>query len=769
MKEEGSLDGPDSHSPAGDVFYVSIGEQPDAETKVYADENLRVLWNHDDRISIFNRRAYNREYSFQGEDGTNAGTISPEGTDGEGDPLSLVYAVYPYQDSTSVSSNGIISFTLPEIQTYHENSFGIGANLMVSAAEGSKLKFKNVGGYLALKLYGNNVSVSSVIVRGNNNELLAGLSEIEMTEGGPEISLDAESASKQVRLYCNDPVELGSSSNAEECTVFWFVLPPVEFSQGFNITVTTPDGGVFKKSTSKPTSVLRSTITRFAPLEVTPTASGNDIKINEISSTRPTATNPERKYTAEFDSETSTYTILLPTVTDFSNMVLDYLFTGDKLLANGKEVVSGVTPVDATGDGAKLMVCRGDAEKRFTLKVRNTGLPVVRIETPGHTQDEITRDTWLEDAVIRIDNPDGSLDCEVTTGIKGRGNSTWAYNKKPYSLKFTGKQQVLGMPAHKRWVLLANWTDRTLLRNDAAFWLSRQAGMPYTVRGQFVELEFNGIHRGNYYLCEQIKIGKNRVNIKEMDDFETDPFKITGGYLMEIDTYYDEPKKFRSQYFRLPYQFKQPDEDGLSEAAFKYMKGFINDLEYLLMDSQRVLNHEYEEYLDVDSAIWFLLLNELANNSDFYNQYPSAGPHSMYLYKDRDSADGKVGKLFTGPIWDFDYHVFVPKYSNQWVGAANRDYYYNFLYQDSKFTSRMQELWDSKKDEFLKLTDYIDEMADRIRLSEEFNHEMWPIDRDQNGDAQMTFDEAIERIKEGFTKKLTWMDYMLPLLHYMPR
>lgn len=757
--------GLEDHSAAGDVFYVSIDEQPGAETKVYADDGLHVLWNHDDCISIFNRKTFNREYSFQGEDGASAGKVKAEGADGEGDPLGQVYAVYPFRESTAISDGGIISFTLPGIQTYRPNSFGVEANLMVSVAEDCKLKFKNVGGYLALKLYGEGVSVSSIILRGNNNEMLAGESTIEMTDSGPVIALDAENASTQLRLYCHKPVKLGTSG---ECTEFWFVLPPMEFSGGFTVTVTTPDGGVFEKSTSQPISIVRSTVAKFAPLEVVPNASTEIMSIDEISYTRPTATNPERKYTAEFDPETSTYTILLPTVTDFSNVVLDYVFTGDRLLADGKEVVSGVTPVDATGDGATLMVCRGNAERRFSLKVRNTGLPVVRIETPGHTQDEITKETWMDDAVIRIENPDGRVDCEVVTSIKGRGNSTWDFDKKPYSLKLDNKQSVLGMPSHKRWILLANWIDRTLLRNDAAFWLSRQTGMPYTVRGQFVELEFNGKHCGNYYLCEQIKIGKDRVNIKEMDDFETDPVKITGGYLMEIDTYYDEAKKFRSQYFRLPYQFKQPDEDGLSDAAFEYMEGFINNLENLLMDSQRVLNHEYEEYLDVDSAIWFLLINELTNNPDFGYTPPSGGLHSIYVYKDRDK-NGVVGKLFTGPVWDFDFNTFNPSFSRKWAGANNRYIYYNYLYQDVRFTERMQELWNSKKDEFLGLTDYIDEMADKIRLSEEFNHEMWPIDQNQSGDALMTFDEAVERIKEGFTRKLTWMDRMLPMLHYMPR
>ena len=459
-------------------------------------------------------------------------------------------------------------------------------------------------------------------------------------------------------------------------------------------------------------------------------------------------------HTAVLDNDTRTFTVTLPTVTDFSSVVPSFTIFGDTVFAGETELISGVTPVDASKP-VTLVVKRGKAETSYTLKVQNTGLPVVRITTPGK-RNVTSKETWMEGASMRIENPDGTVDYEGPMSIKGRGNSTWGYPKKPYAVKLDKKDKVLGMPKHKRWILLANWKDRTLLRNEAAFWLSRQTGLPYTVRGQFVELEFNGKHAGNYYLCEQIKIDKNRVDVDEMEDFETDPELITGGYLLELDTYHDynnEPMRFTSPLFNLPYQVKEPDEDAISEAAFNYIQGYVCELETLLKDQARVKNHEYEEYLDVDSAIWFLFVNELATNTDFYNTWPANGPHSVYLYKARG------GKMYSGPVWDFDYHGFLPSLAHQWAGA-NRTIYYPALYKDEKFRNRMLELWELKKNDFLKLTDYLDEMADRIRLSEEYNHLLWPIpaSQDENGDEQMTFQQSVDRIKEGFTEKWKWMD-----------
>ena len=147
-------------SVSGGEFYVTIDEQPVADTKVYADENLKVLWNEDDRMSIFNKNTFNQEFRFTGDDGDNAGAIvRVDDTAGSGDPLGHIYAVYPYVESTAIDGSGTLSFTLPAEQSYHEKSFGIGANTMVSVTDDIKLRFKNVGGYLSLKFYGEGVSV----------------------------------------------------------------------------------------------------------------------------------------------------------------------------------------------------------------------------------------------------------------------------------------------------------------------------------------------------------------------------------------------------------------------------------------------------------------------------------------------------------------------------------------------------------------------------------------------------------------------------------
>ena len=347
---------------------------------------------------------------------------------------------------------------------------------------------------------------------------------------------------------------------------------------------------------------------------------------------------------------------------------------------------------------------------------------------------------------------------DLAMSIRGRGNSTWGYPKKPYALRLKEKDEILGMPSHKRWILLANWKDRTILRNDAAFWLSRHTGLPYTVRGQFVELVFNGEHKGNYYLCEQIKINKKRVNIEKMDAMETDPQKITGGWLLELDTYVDMPgyvdetHKFRfPNLFNLPWIVKDPDDDEISDVAYMYILGWIRDLETLLKDSDKVRAHAYEEFLDVDTAIDYLIVEELTGNNDFYNYWPSAGPHSTYLYKERG------GKLYHGPVWDFDYHVFCPQYTHQWVGAT-KSVFYPALLKDEKFRARLVERWDLQKDELKKLPDYIDEQVARLRESERINHGMWPINNDENGDEKMTFQESVDRIKKAFLDKWQWMD-----------
>lgn len=438
---------------------------------------------------------------------------------------------------------------------------------------------------------------------------------------------------------------------------------------------------------------------------------------------------------ASLDRNAAAFTSTLPTLTDFSeikvrvNSDADQIMLGDRAFSPEGEILDLSEPIT-------LRFVFGQTYQDFTVSVRNTGLPVVRVTTPATVT---SKENWMEGASLRIELPDGTVDYEGPMSIRGRGNSTWSYPKKPYALKLDAKAEILDMPSHKRWVLLANWKDRTLLRNAAAFWLSSHTGLPYTVRGEFVELELNGKHLGNYYLCEQIKINKNRVNVKD------------GGYLIELDSYFDEVNRFKSPRFNLPWMVKEPDEEELTQEAFQQLKDWVAALEDLLKDEDRVKAHEYEQYLDVDTAIDYLIVEELTMNHDFYNTWPAEGPHSTYLYLQPG------GKLYTGPVWDFDYHSFVPDRTNFWAGA-NKTMYYPALLKDEKFRARLIERWDAQKDELRKLPDYIDATVARISLSESFNASMWPIDNRENGDETMSWSESVQRMKSSFVSKWEWMD-----------
>ena len=254
------------------VFYATLEQSGAADaTKVYADENLKVLWNADDRITIYNRYTYGYQYAFQGITGDSAGAFLKKEDDAEfvtGNPLEHIYAVYPYQEDNKINNSGDLSITWPSPQTYEPNSFGIGANVMVSVTDDNQLRFKNVGGYLALKLYGDNVSVSSITLRGNNGEKLSGRATVTCeSEANPVLSFQSAS-SESLRLECTSPVHLGST--AESATTFWLVVPPTDFTQGFNITVCTSDGLVFFKSTDLEYEIERNTLCRMAAVEVVP-------------------------------------------------------------------------------------------------------------------------------------------------------------------------------------------------------------------------------------------------------------------------------------------------------------------------------------------------------------------------------------------------------------------------------------------------------------------------------------------------------------------
>ena len=263
---------PVSTEPAPPLkVFAHIESVNDSDTKVYVDESLRVLWNHDDRISLFNLSSDNIQYSFQGETGAAEGEFllvtSQTGQNGKG--LDYVCSVYPFNEKTAVAENSV-TLELPAVQTYRANSFGPGANTMISTTEDSEnLLFKNLCGYVILKLYGDGVSVRSITLEGKHDEPLAGTVDVSTAIGAiPSIASFHSDASTSLTLTCPDPVALGAS--AENPTLFWLAIPPTKFSNGFKITVRDSNDGVFEKSASSEFTIPRNTTFRMKPLKVVP-------------------------------------------------------------------------------------------------------------------------------------------------------------------------------------------------------------------------------------------------------------------------------------------------------------------------------------------------------------------------------------------------------------------------------------------------------------------------------------------------------------------
>lgn len=241
------------------VFRVGLGEVVD--TRTYVDGDLHHYWREDDRVSIFTS-TLNEQYKFDGQTGEDSGTISKVGSgqSGTGSAIPSNYAVYPYNASTTISSRGVVTLTLPSTQSYAEGTFGQGANTMVAVTRNSGddfLAFKNVGGYIVLKLYGGG-TVKSITISGNNGEKIAGKASVSISYGGSPSVTMGTTATETITLDCGNGVTLGATK--DQATSFWFSVPPVTFSKGFTITAVNTKGMTMTKSSSKSRTVTRNVV-----------------------------------------------------------------------------------------------------------------------------------------------------------------------------------------------------------------------------------------------------------------------------------------------------------------------------------------------------------------------------------------------------------------------------------------------------------------------------------------------------------------------------
>ena len=441
-------------------------------------------------------------------------------------------------------------------------------------------------------------------------------------------------------------------------------------------------------------------------------------------------------------------TVIVPKGTDLKHLVPVFTHNAHTVTVKDVPQESGVTENDfsAFRFGLTYRLTSLDGKTMdYTVRVIDTQLPVVAVTTvePG----KIKSKTVWRDAGIKILNTDGTVSDLGATQIRGRGNWTWdKYPKKPYALKLGTKQPVMGMPAHKRWCLLALY--RGFIGNPLMFEATRRApALGWAPRGQFVELVLNGKFQGLYYLCEQIKIDENRVNITKLKETDVTYPAVSGGYLLEYDEVFDEPYKFTSGEFGLPVQLKSPDEN-VPDAQFNYIKGFINDMEKELKKIGKE-ESRYTDYLDMENfAEYWMVLESITN-------YEAYKPRSVKMYKGRDGVDspkGTVCKLKAGPLWDQELFLVDHTFNT-------RDaHYFKYLFRDPAFVAAVKEHWKTYKsnllgnDRYKRFVDYLNEdIVALIDGSAQRDLQFW-------GNDYFTFEDEVATVRKGFESKIQWMD-----------
>lgn len=245
-------------------------------------------------------------------------------------------------------------------------------------------------------------------------------------------------------------------------------------------------------------------------------------------------------------------------------------------------------------------------------------------------------------------------------------------------------------------------------------------------------------------MCEQIKVDKNRVNIEEMKSTDLDDENITGGYLLEFDSYFDEINKFRSEICDLPVMFKEPDEETLQPAQFDYMRDYINRIESILYAPNFTITREYQELIDIPTFIDWWLVQELVYS------YEPQNPGSCYFYKDRS------GPLKAGPIWDFDWGTF--RFGTDFL--AKDALWYGQLFKDRAFVEAVKSRWELLKPRFKEVIGSIETEGNRISVSVELNDALWSLSNREsiNEDEKLAHKNAVQRMRQNCEQRLNWLD-----------
>lgn len=359
--------------------------------------------------------------------------------------------------------------------------------------------------------------------------------------------------------------------------------------------------------------------------------------------------------------------------------------------------------------------------------VSGEALPHIIITT-DETLTEIPDKVNYKKADFSLEGFDEYEDISRRIDIRGRGNSSWGFPKKPYRVKFDKKVSLCGLPAAKNYVLLANYTDPSLLQFALATRIGDILELPYTNSVVPVDVTLNGVYKGSYMLTNKPGINAGSVDIDEDNSI-----------MWELDIAYDGDLQFRSPLFDLPVMVADPDMD---EETFEMWKQDFIDMEKGCYEGRP------GDYFDLDIFARYLLVYEIMGVSEI------GFPKSVKFFKT------KGGKYIMGPIWDFDVAMGTVWDTQEHYTLDNinelvwTNWLFGYIEVDPEAIAARKKYWAQMKEKLPELLDYVDEYAESIRSSAIRNQTIWP-DYDK-------FDASVSSLKNWLTLRFEALDKIIP-------
>ena len=378
-----------------------------------------------------------------------------------------------------------------------------------------------------------------------------------------------------------------------------------------------------------------------------------------------------------------------------------------------------------------------------TATVSSASLPVIMINTPSW-QTITSKDVWIDKTSIMIRNVDGTV-LEAPGKVKGRGNATWGYAKKPYAIKFSKKQSPFGFPENKSWVLLAEYNDRSLLRTPYMCAVSKAVGIEYTINYKHVNLYLNGEYQGIYLLTDKVEANDNRIKVNK------------DGYLIEHDHYYqNEPLYFVTNLNR-GFTFKYPDADDgdiiEGDDNYLFIRDFVNSVEEKIsVLSTNPDDTDYLNLIDLNSFAKYYIAAQVTATMD---------PNNYYVLT------SKTSKLKRMPMWDAEWSLGLwatvlwgdaPNLINRNIWGSQP--YFAGLVYSSVFKEEVKKEWLKFLQKINEIKGTISADAVKIAKAQKYNFAKWPDTGQVLNVHYDNWEDEVDYVNNYFDNRIEWMNYI---------